>query len=194
MGETLMRTFTPVVLVWMWVVAGVLVGSESPRGSNRLAGSTSGYLKSAAQQPVEWYSWGPEAWRRAKEMDRPILLDLGRRMVRMVRSHGPRKLHPAAASWFHQCQFYPGEGRLRSPARLAAELERAQALLNLPSGLPLTGFVTPDGMLYFGGSYFPHEAKGDKPAFEDVLKKTLRLYREHRPQIEREGVSVRRET
>ena len=42
------------------------------------------------------------------------------------------------------------------------ELEWAQAVLNLPSGLPLTGFLTPGGKLYFGGTYFPRETQGDK--------------------------------
>src|SRR5256885_9286008 len=44
---------------------------------NRLAKETSTYLKGAAHQPVDWYPWGEEAFRRAKELDRPILLDIG---------------------------------------------------------------------------------------------------------------------
>ena len=65
--------------------------------------------------------------------------------------------------------------------QLAAELERAQALLNLPSGLPLTGFAT------------PRQAKGDKPAFEDVLRKALSLYADHRSEVERDGVELNKE-
>src|SRR5256714_553247 len=44
---------------------------------NRLAKETSTYLKGAAHQPVDWYPWGEEAFRKAKELDRPILLDIG---------------------------------------------------------------------------------------------------------------------
>src|SRR5207247_1512775 len=44
---------------------------------NRLAKETSTYLKGASHQPVDWYPWGEEAFRRAKELDRPILLDIG---------------------------------------------------------------------------------------------------------------------
>ena len=76
---------------------------------------------------------------------------------------------------------------------LAAELERAQAVLNLPSGLPLTGFLTPGGKLYYGGTYFPRPTKGDKPAFEDVLKQALRLYRDHRSEVERDGLGLNKE-
>jgi uncharacterized protein YyaL (SSP411 family) len=53
--------------------------------------------------------------------------------------------------------------------------------------------VTPDARLYFGGSYFPRQAKGDKPAFEDALKQALRMYREHRSQVERAGVKLNKE-
>jgi len=171
-----MRTFAPVVLVCMWVVAGVLVGSEYPRGSNHLAGSTSGYLKSAAQQPVEWYSWGPEAWRRAKEMDRPILLDLGAVWCGWCDLMDRESYSRPELAGFINANFIPVKVDYDVQPRLGAKLERAQALLNLPSGSPLTDFVTPDGKLYSGGSYFPHAAKGDRPAFEDVLKKALQLY------------------
>lgn len=65
--------------------------------------------------------------------------------------------------------------------------------MNLPSGLPLTGFVTPGRKLYFGGTYFPHERKGEKPALEDVLKQALRMHREHRAEVERDGVELKEE-
>ena len=45
---------------------------------------------------------------------------------------------------------------------LVAQLQRAQAVLNRPAGLPLTSFVTPDGKLYFGAGCLPAERKGDK--------------------------------
>jgi uncharacterized protein YyaL (SSP411 family) len=77
--------------------------------------------------------------------------------------------------------------------RLAAELERAQAVLNLPSGLPLTAFLTPGGKLYFGGSYFPRQTQADKPGFEEVLQQALRLYRDHRAEVERDGVDLSKE-
>jgi len=49
------------------------------KGQNQLARETSTYLKGAAHQPVDWYPWGEEAFRKAKELDRPILLDIGPR-------------------------------------------------------------------------------------------------------------------
>jgi len=80
-----------------------------------------------------------------------------------------------------------------SQPQLAARLERAQAILNLPSGLPLTGFLTPGGKLYFGGTCFPRGAKADKPAFEYALKQALRMYCDHRSELERDGVDLKEE-
>jgi hypothetical protein len=59
---------------------------------------------------------------------------------------------------------------------LVAQLQRAQAVLNLPAGLPLTSFVTPDGKLYFGAGYLPAEHKGDKPSFREAAEEALQRY------------------
>ena len=188
-----MRTLAAVFLVCIGLGANHLVGSQVPRRSNHLAGSTSGYLKRAAQQPVEWYPWGPEAWRRAKELDRPVLLDLGAVWCGWCDLMDRESYSRPELAGFINANFVAVKVDYDAQPRLAAELERAQALLNLPSGVPLTAFVTPDGKLYFGGSYFPREAKGNKPAFEDVLREALRLYRDHRPQVAREGIDVKKE-
>jgi uncharacterized protein YyaL (SSP411 family) len=55
-------------------------------------------------------------------------------------------------------------------------LQRAQALLNLPAGLPLTSFITPDGKLYFGAGYLPAQHKGDKPSFREAASEALSRY------------------
>jgi uncharacterized protein YyaL (SSP411 family) len=60
--------------------------------------------------------------------------------------------------------------------RLVAQLQRAQAILNLPAGLPLTSFITPDGRLYFGAGYLPAEHKGKKPSFREVAAQALGRY------------------
>jgi hypothetical protein len=59
---------------------------------------------------------------------------------------------------------------------LVAQLQRAQAVLNLPAGLPLTSFITPDGRLYFGAGYLSVERKGDKPSFREAAEEALKRY------------------
>ena len=75
--------------------------------------------------------------------------------------------------------------------KLSAEFERAQAIANLPAGLPLTAFLTPDGKLYSGGGYFPKEATANKPSFRQTLEEASRMFRDQRATIEREGFQVK---
>jgi hypothetical protein len=60
--------------------------------------------------------------------------------------------------------------------KLVAELQRAQAILNLPAGLPLTSFITPDGKLYFRAGYLPSEHKGEKSSFRKAADEALARY------------------
>ncbi len=183
------RNVVPLLLT----LTSLAAQSAAQGKANRLAGSSSAYLKRAAQRPVDWYPWGPEAWERAKQLDRPVLLDLGAVWCEWCDLMDRESYNCPDLAAFINANFVAVKVDYDAQPQLAAELERAQAVLNLPSGLPLTGFLTPDGKLYFGGSYFPRQAKGDKPAFEDVLKEALRMYREHRSQLEHDGVELNKE-
>jgi uncharacterized protein YyaL (SSP411 family) len=157
---------------------------------SHLAASGSAYLRRAGEQPVDWYPWGPEAWRQAKELDRPLLLDLGAVWCGWCDLMDRESYKRADLATFINANFVAVKVDYDTQPQLAAELERAQAVLNLPSGLPLTGFLTPGGKLYFGGTHFPHETKRDKPAFEVALKQALRMYRDRRAEVERDGVKL----
>ncbi len=178
------------LLIVAYICPSAPLCSESARPYNHLGGATSAYLKRASRQPVDWYPWGDEAWGQARKLDRPLLVDVG-------------------AVWCSWCEFMDRESYTRpeiaafinanfvavrvdydAQPELVAKLERAQAVMNLPAGLPLTAFFTPSGKLYFGGNYFPREASRDKPAFEEVLKQALRMYREQRGNIERDGFDL----
>ena len=60
--------------------------------------------------------------------------------------------------------------------KLVAQIQRAQAVLNLPAGLPLTSFITPNGKLHFGAGYLPADGKGSKQSFKDAAEQTLKGY------------------
>jgi hypothetical protein len=72
---------------------------------------------------------------------------------------------------------------------LVAQLQRAQAVLNLPAGLPLTSFITPDGKLYFGAGYLPAEHKGDKPSFREAADEALARFAD-KSKIEEESFQL----
>lgn len=182
-----------VVLVLLLTLTS-LVAPRAPQGSqNHLGGEAAPYLKRALSQPVDWYPWGADAFKRARELNRPILLDMGAVWCGWCDLMDRESYNRPELAAFINANFVAVKVDYDDQPQLAAELERAQAVLNLPSGLPLTGFLTPGGKLYFGGTYFPREAKGNKPAFEDALKQALGLYRDHRSEVERDGVELKEE-
>ncbi|HEV2176473.1 MAG TPA: DUF255 domain-containing protein [Terriglobia bacterium] len=170
---------------------GFLFGPRAEAQSNHLRNSTSPYLQRASVQPVDWYPWSPEAWARARQLDRPVLIDLGAVWCPWCAQMDRESYTQAETAAFINAHFVAIKIDYDADPKLAASLERAQAFLNLPSGLPVTAFATPSGKLYFGGSYFPAQASHAKPAFFDAMRQALALYRDHRADQEREGFDLK---
>jgi uncharacterized protein len=80
--------------------------------------------------------------------------------------------NPETADFINQ-HFVSVKVDFDASPKLVAQLQRAQALLNLPTGLPLTSFVTPDGKLYFGAGYLPAEHQDSKPSFREIADEAL---------------------
>lgn len=160
------------------LIALTLVGTGGARAAapNHLGGQSSVYLARAAEQPVDWYPWGTEAFKRAKELDRPILLDVGAVWCPwcglMDRDTYTNR---ETADYINQ-HFVAVKVDFDASPTLVARLQRAQAVLNLPAGLPLTSFITPDGRLYFGAGYLPSEGKGGKQSFKSAAEQALKEY------------------
>src|SRR5438270_3356308 len=151
--------------------------------SNHLVGSKSQYLQRAVNQPVDWRPWGAEAFAQAVKLDRPVLLDVGAAWCAFCTTMDRESYTDPELAAFINANFVAVKVDFDADAKFSARLQRAQAYINVPSGLPLTAFVTPQGKLYTGGSYFPKQAKRDKPAFRDALKQALMMYREHDPAL-----------
>ena len=173
------------------LLISALVFAGVPQPENHLRGQSSPYLKRAATQPVDWYPWGAEAFRRARQLQRPILLDVGALWCstcdRMDRESYTR---PEIAG-FINANFVAVKLDYDAQPKLTAKLERAHALKNFPAGIPLTAFLTPCGKLYLGGTYFPPQAQGDTPAFAETLKQAAGLYRDQRRQLEQDGFDLK---
>jgi uncharacterized protein YyaL (SSP411 family) len=160
--------------------------------ANRLAESPSAYLQSAAHQPIHWYPWGAEAFAAAEAGDRPVLLDIG-------------------AVWCHWCHVMDGES-YENPDLAAflnqhfvcikvdrderpdvdARYQRAVQTLTQQGGWPLTAFLTPQGEVFFGGTYFPPDGKYGRPGFRTVLESVLEAYRGRREQVQVQAQAIRR--
>src|SRR3990172_1851109 len=162
----------------------------SEKRANRLAKETSTYLRSAAHQPVEWYPWGDGAFRKAKELDRPILLDIG-------------------ATWCHWCHVIDRES-YEDPDLAAvinerfvavkvdrderpdidARYQQAVGALTGQGGWPLTAFLTPEGKVFYGGTYYPPKDAFGRPSFRRVLLAISDHYRQNKADAHREAEAL----
>jgi uncharacterized protein YyaL (SSP411 family) len=94
-------------------------------------------------------------------------------MVSVVQSYGSR--HLQTAQYVNQ-HFVAVKVDFDESPELAGKFERAQALLNVPAGLLMTAFITPEGKLYFGAGYLPSAPQGDMPSFRETAEEALRLF------------------
>ena len=136
---------------------------------NRLAKETSPYLRQHAENPVDWYPWGEDAFRRAREDDRPIHLSVGY----------------AACHWCHVMAHEsfenPEVARLMNERFVNIKVDRQERpdvdeiyqkvvqMMRQSGGWPLTIFMTPAGEPFFGGTYFPPEDRHGRPGFAQLL-------------------------
>jgi uncharacterized protein YyaL (SSP411 family) len=143
---------------------------------NHLVGQKSSYFSLAAGQPVDWYPWGAEAFKRAKDLDRPILLDVGAVWCPWCSLMDKDTYTNTKTAEYINQHFVAVKVDFDASPELVAKLQRAQALLNLPAGLPLTSFLTADGKLYAGAGYLPSKATAGKPSFGETAEDALKTY------------------
>jgi uncharacterized protein len=157
---------------------------------NRLSEATSPYLLQHKDNPVHWWTWGPEALAEAKSSNRPILLSVGY----------------AACHWCHVMahESFEDEATARVMNDLFVNIKvdreerpdidqiymNALHLLGEQGGWPLTMFLTPHAEPIWGGTYFPKESRFGRPAFVDVLREVARLFREEPNRIEQNRVAL----
>jgi uncharacterized protein len=159
--------------------------------SNRLASASSAYLKSAAHQPIHWYSWGDDAFAAARAGDRPVLLDIGAVWCHWCHvMDGESYEDPELASFLNQHFVCIKVDRDERPD-VDARYQRAVQALTRQGGWPLTAFLTPAGEVFYGGTYFPPDGTHGRPGFRAVLESVLEAYRSRRGQVQSQADAVR---
>ena len=158
---------------------------------NRLAGAASAYLQSAAHQPIHWFPWGPEPFDAARRADRPVLLDIGAVWCHWCHvMDGESYEDPALASFLNQHFVCIKVDRDERPD-VDARYQRAVQLLIQQGGWPLTAFLTPEGQVFYGGTYFPPDGRHGRPAFRTVLERVLEAWRDRRDQVTAQAAAIR---
>ncbi len=152
---------------------------------NRLQYETSPYLRQHAENPVDWYAWGDEAFQRAKAEDKPILLSVGYSACHWchVMAHESFE-HLPTAQMMNELFVNIKVDREERPDVDDIYMQAVQALTG-GGGWPMTVFLLPDGRPFYGGTYFPREPAHGMPAFRQVLAGVADAYRNQRAEVDR---------
>ncbi|MBI3789391.1 MAG: thioredoxin domain-containing protein [Gemmatimonadetes bacterium] len=136
---------------------------------NRLALSSSPYLRQHAENPVEWHEWGPEALARAATEDKPILLSIGYAACHWchVMAHESFE-HAETARLMNQLFVNIKVDREERPDLDGIYMQAVQAMTG-HGGWPMTMFLTPKGEPFYGGTYYPLDDRPGLPSFRRVL-------------------------
>ena len=157
---------------------------------NRLALEPSPYLLQHANNPVDWYPWGDEAFTRARELDRPIFLSIGY----------------STCHWCHVMEHESFESddisQLLNTRFVAVKVDREErpdvdrvymAFVQATTGSggwPMSVWLTPDLKPFFGGTYFPPASRSGRPGFLEILTEIEKRWRNSREELTRSAAGV----
>jgi uncharacterized protein YyaL (SSP411 family) len=158
---------------------------------NRLATESSPYLLQHAGNPVDWYPWGDTAFEVARREDRPVLLSVGYSACHWCHVMAHESFEdPEIAKLMNELFVSIKVDREERPDVDSVYMSAAQAM-GIHGGWPLTVFLTPAGLPFFGGTYFPPEDRQGMHGFPSVLRAAADAYHAQRNEIGAMGEKVR---
>ena len=154
-----------------------------PKHTNRLANEASPYLHQHQHNPVDWYPWGEEAFSKARDEQKPILLSIGYSTCHWCHVMERESFEDEATARVMNEHFVNIKlNREERPDVDKIYMTFVQATTG-GGGWPLNVWLTPDLKPFFGGTYFPPEAKFGKPSFTDVLKQIADAWKNQKAEI-----------
>ncbi len=158
--------------------------------ANQLEAASSSYLRSARHQPVHWYPWGEAAFARAQSENKPILLDIGAVWCHWCHVMDRESYEDPEIAGIINDHFVAVKVDRDERPDVDARYQAAVSAISQQGGWPLTGFLTPDGRPYFGGTYFPRDDRYGRPGFGRVLLTMSQVWRERRDEALESAASV----
>ena len=158
---------------------------------NRLADATSPYLLQHAENPVDWFPWGDEAFERAQAEDKPLLVSVGYSSCHWchVMAHESFESR-ATAELMNELFVNVKVDREERPDVDAVTMDATVGLTG-SGGWPTTVFMTPDARPFYAGTYFPPEPRHGLPSFRDVLQAVANAWGERRADLETQAGRIR---
>jgi uncharacterized protein YyaL (SSP411 family) len=160
--------------------------------SNRLAEETSPYLIQHRDNPVNWFPWGEEALAQAKSLDRPILLSVGYSACHWCHVMERESFEDAGTAAYMNEHFVNIKvDREERPDVDALYMEAVQAMSG-HGGWPMTVFCDPDGVPFYGGTYFPPDESRGMPSFRMVMEAVLDAFENRRDELRQRAPETRK--
>jgi uncharacterized protein len=157
---------------------------------NRLARERSPYLLQHADNPVEWYAWGDDAFARARADDKPIFLSIGYSTCHWCHVMAHESFEDSAIAELLNRDFISIKvDREERPDVDRVYMSFVQATTGA-GGWPMTVFLTPELKPFYGGTYFPPTSRWGRPGFADVLGQLAHAWREDRSRVEQAATEL----
>jgi uncharacterized protein YyaL (SSP411 family) len=151
--------------------------------ANRLAAERSPYLLQHADNPVDWYAWGDEAFARARREDKPIFLSIGYSTCHWCHVMAHESFEdPDVAAVLNAHFISIKVDREERPDLDRVYMMFVQAMTGA-GGWPMSVWLTPDLQPFFGGTYFPPTERWGRPGFIQILEQLARAWKNERAAI-----------
>src|SRR5512147_3281990 len=158
--------------------------------TNALAGESSPYLLQHAHNPVNWHPWSPDALQRARDEDKPILLSIGYSSCHWCHVMERESFENVEIAELMNRHFVNIKVDREERPDLDSIYMTAVQMLTGAGGWPMTVFLTPEGVPFYAGTYFPPEDRQGMPAFPRVLLSVAGAYRDKKDLIRNDAARI----
>jgi len=157
---------------------------------NRLARERSPYLLQHADNPVDWYPWGAEALETAARLDRPIFLSIGYSTCHWCHVMAHESFENADIAKILNDNFVSIKvDREERPDVDRVYMTFVQATTG-SGGWPMSVWITPTLMPFYGGTYFPPESRWGRPGFPEILREIVRVWQQEHAKVQESAVKL----
>jgi hypothetical protein len=157
---------------------------------NRLAAESSPYLRQHADNPVDWWPWGAEAFAEARRLDKPVFVSIGYAACHWCHVMAHESFEDEATARLMNDRFINIKVDREERPDVDAIYMNAIQVQGEGGGWPLSAFCLPDGRPYLLGTYFPVEPRFGRPSFREVLEAMSAAYRTQRGDAEDNALAL----
>ncbi|MDQ6802442.1 MAG: thioredoxin domain-containing protein [Acidobacteriota bacterium] len=159
--------------------------------ANRLAKETSPYLLQHAQNPVDWFAWGEDAFSKARTEDKPVFLSIGYSACHWCHVMERESFENEEIAKSLNANFVSIKVDREERPDIDSIYMQAVQLMTGHGGWPMSVFLTPEGGPFYAGTYFPPDDRHGMPGFKRVLAHVADAYRSRRSDVQAASEEVR---